>query len=283
MTETLKTSLEQLMSLKPGPEPMSFEGEAIAYGPIGLYGGHFLGQALGAGFQTVDEPKLASSFHAYFLKPGDPSLPLSYHVSVLRNGKRTDMRSITARQNGVDVFHMIASFKLTEEGDVHQKPMPEVSSAEELRKLRELEGEAQSPLPILEGGRLDIEMVSEGFREFDPEREGGLQVWLRKTGNALASRRDQQIVLAFLSDSTLMFNSVLPHGVPFQTHILTSLDHSVWYHNTQDPTDWVFFDQRSIAAADGRGLNEGEIYTSDGLLIMSCAQESMLRRMPSKS
>lgn len=139
------------------------------------------------------------------------------------------------------------------------------------------------PLPILEGGRLDIEMVSEGFREFNPEREGGLQVWMRKTGKHLASQRGQQVALAFLSDSTLMFNSILPHGAPFQTHILTSLDHSVWFHNTMDPTDWVFFDQRSIAAADGRGLNEGEIYSESGKLIMSCAQESMLRRVPAKS
>lgn len=135
MAEIIDHPLEDLMSMMPGPGKNCFEGQTIAYGPIGVYGGHFLGQALAAGFETVDEPKLASSFHAYFLKPGNPSLPLFYHVSPLRNGKRTDMRSITARQDGVDVFHMIASFKLAEEGDEHQKPMPDVPGIQDCARV----------------------------------------------------------------------------------------------------------------------------------------------------
>jgi hypothetical protein len=99
----------------------------------------------------------------------------------------------------------------------------------------------------------------------------------------LAGERMRQVVLAFLSDGTLMFNSVLPYGVPFQTHRLTSLDQSVWFHRDTNPGDWMLFDQRSTAAADGRGMNTGEIYSADGRLVMSCTQESMLRRIESQS
>ena len=93
--------------------------------------------------------------------------------------------------------------------------------------------------------------------------------------------REGQIALAYLSDATLLFNSVIPHGIPMQTHRMTSLDQSCWFHADTDPSQWLLFDQRSVAAADGRGLNEGEIYSTDGKLVMSCAQESMLRRIQS--
>jgi acyl-CoA thioesterase-2 len=87
------------------------------------------------------------------------------------------------------------------------------------------------------------------------------------------------VALAYLSDGPLLFNSVLPHGAPFQTHRVTSLDHAAWFHRDVDPTEWLLFDQRSTAAAGGRGMNHGEIFTAEGLLGVSVAQESMLRRM----
>jgi len=87
------------------------------------------------------------------------------------------------------------------------------------------------------------------------------------------------VALAYLSDGTLLFNSVLPHGAPFQTHRVTSLDHAVWFHRDIDPTQWMLFDQRSTAAAGGRGMNHGEFYTADGALGLTIAQESLLRRM----
>ena len=102
---------------------------------------------------------------------------------------------------------------------------------------------------------------------------------MRVPGAEGLTPRMQQVLLGFLSDGTLMFNAVLPYGMPFRSHRLTSLDHSGWFHRPADPSDWLLFDQRSPAAADGRGLNFGEIHTADGALVMSCAQESMLRRI----
>ena len=105
-------------------------------------------------------------------------------------------------------------------------------------------------------------------------------MWARVPGGEDMSERERQVVLAYVSDVPIVFNSVLPHGVAMETHWTTSLDHSAWFHQPSDPSQWMLFDQRSTAAVDGRGMNEGEIYGVDGSLLMTCAQESLLRPLP---
>ncbi|MFT7128366.1 MAG: acyl-CoA thioesterase-2 [Gammaproteobacteria bacterium] len=275
----ISLTLPELMTVIPTVDPMVFQGHTEAYGQLGIYGGHFLGQALAAAFETVDEPKLAHSFHAYFLKGGDPAAELHYHVTSLRDSRGGATRAIIARQHGKDVFHMTASFKLSEAGDEHQKTAPQVETAENIIAARKAKGEAIFPFPVVKGGRVEMEFASPSFRDFDPKNEPVLQTWMRVPNSEQLSKRQRQIVLAFLSDGTLMFNSVLPHGKPFETHRLTSLDQCTWFHHDANPESWMLFDQRSTAAADGRGMNEGEIYAADGQIIMTCAQESMLRRI----
>ena len=273
--------LPRLMTVQPGDKPDTFIGVPESYGRLGIYGGHFLGQALSAGFGTVDAPKLAQSLHAYFLNPGDPATPIEYQVVRLKEGRGIDMRGITAYQNGRAVFYMMASYKLPETGDEHQKQMPEVISPEALA-----EKFAQSPArfqpPMMAKDRATLLLISESFvpAEFDAGREPVLQNWMKSNHTNEIDDRAGQCALAFLSDGTLMFNSVIPYGVPFQTHRLTSIDHSAWFHRTCDVGDWMLYDQRSTAAADGRGMNEGEVFDRSGRLIMTTAQDSMLRRMP---
>ncbi|MGH1488794.1 MAG: acyl-CoA thioesterase [Acidimicrobiales bacterium] len=276
-------SLIDVMTPSPTEDHMVFVGLANPYGAMGIYGGHFLGQALAAGLATVDEPKMAHSFHAYFLRKGDPEVPIEYRVTSLRNGRGSDARTISGWQNGAETFHMIASFKLPEEGHEHQPTAPVVTPGQELFDARIARGEERFPFPMQQNGWADMEWATPSFREFDPDREAILRVWMRIPGGEELQPRQQQIVLAFLSDGPLMFNSVVPYGLAMETHWATSLDQSVWFHRTVDPSQWMLFDQRSTAATDGRGMNEGEIYTADGTLIMTCAQESMLRRIPETS
>jgi len=121
--------------------------------------------------------------------------------------------------------------------------------------------------------------VGPSFIEFTKGREPTMQFWVKSNDAGELSVRDRQIAIAYLSDGPLLFNSVLPYGAPFQTHRVTSLDHAVWFHHDVDPTAWMLFDQRSTAAAGGRGMNHGEMFSADGRLAASVAQESMLRRM----
>lgn len=272
--------LISVMTPSPTEDPLRFVGLANPYGAIGIYGGHFLGQALAAGLATVAEPKLAHSFHSYFLKRGNPDVPIEYEVGVLRNGRGSDVRSIAAVQDGAEVFHMIASFKAPEDGPKHQKPMPEVVSADELIEAREARGDDPFPFPPTQNGWSQMEWATPTFRDYEPDRDPELRVWMRVPADRSLTPRERQVVLAFLCDGPIVFNSVLPYGVPMDTHWTTSLDHSAWFHDPADPSDWLLFDQRSTAAADGRGMNEGEIYGADGALVMTCAQESLFRLLP---
>lgn len=274
-------TLIDVLTPEPTGDPTVFVGDANPYGVIGIYGGHFLAQALAAGLATVDEPKVAHSLHAYFLRKGDPDEPIEYSVSVLRDGRGSSARSITGSQHGKAAFHAIASFKLAETGDEHQVAMPHASSADELISAREARGEAAFPFPPTQNGWTQFEWITPSFRERIPERDPQLRVWARVPGGDLLSERERQVALAYVSDVPIVFNSVLPHGLPFETHLVTSLDHAIWFHRPTDPSQWMLYDQASTAATDGRGLNEGRLFDTEGRLIMTCAQESMLRRMSS--
>ncbi len=272
-------SLATLMQVQSTGVEDQFEGAVVSYGRLGIYGGHFLGQALSAGLATVDETKLAHSFHAYFIKAGDPASPLYYNVSRLKQGRNSELREIVAVQADTVVFKMIAAFKLPEVGAEHQKIAPQVVAADEIIAKREARGVDAFPFPVTQGGRVEMEFASESFfpAKFVNGREPVLRTWMRVPGCEQLDARSRQPVMAYLSDGTLMFNSVVPHGTPFQTHRLTSLDQSVWFHRDTDPGEWMLYDQRSTAAVDGRGLNEGEVYDKHGVLVLSAAQESMLR------
>ncbi len=272
-------SLSRLLSVHADGSDTTFLGTPETYGALGIYGGHFLGQGLAAGFATVDEPLIAHSFHAYFLRTGDPVEPIRYDVTPLRDTRSGATRSIVARQHGREVFQMTASFKLAEDGDEHQPTAPTITPAAELIVERESEGTEPPSYPFVVAARAAVESASPSFIEFTEGRAPQMQMWVKTNDPGELSIRDRQVALAYLSDGALLFNSVLPYGAPFQTHRVTSLDHSVWFHRDVDPAQWLLFDQRSTAAAGGRGMNHGELYTADGALAASVAQESMLRRM----
>ena len=270
----------EVLTLAPGDQADHFIGSAEAYGVVGIYGGHFLGQALAAALATIEPNKLAHSLHAYFLRPGIPAEPIIYQVQRLRDGRGFATRTITAYQQAQPVFQMSASFKVAEPGDEPQKTMPEVPSAASLMERRQAAGIEPFRFPMTADGRVDMEWASESFlpAQFVTGRAPCLQTWMRANVPKDIDTRLSQCVLAFLSDGTLMFNAVLPYGIPFRSHRLTSLDQAVWFHRPCNVADWMLFDQRSTAAADSRGMNEGEVYGSDGQLVLTVAQESMLRR-----
>ncbi len=276
----MEKNLAELMSVAQTAEADVFVGEPESYGRLGIYGGHFVGQALAAVLETVEEPKIAQSFHGYFLNPGDPNAEITYRVTRLKEGRGADMRAVSAEQNGRAAFYMIASCKLPEEGDHHQPDMPTVPSPEAIQKVLAQAGPQFSP-PMMTKDRATLMLISESFvpNEFKPGRDPRLQLWMKSNHGTELSQRQQQCVLAFLSDGTLMFNSVLPYGIPFASHRLTSLDHSVWFHAPCDTREWLLYDQESTAAADGRGMNEGRVFDQSGRLLMTAAQDSMLRRM----
>lgn len=261
-----------------GPIPDTYVGAGYDYGHLGIYGGHLLGQGLAAAFATVAQPRLAHSLHAHFLKSGQPDTAIAYSVERLRDGRNYTTRLVRAAQRDSTLMLLAASFKLEEPGDHHQPAMPEVPGAATLKRRHRAAG--QSPLTLPFSGVCGIELVPvERWHPLAPPAERpAIALWMRADISPDADARARQCALAYLSDGTLMFNALRPHGNAFRSHRATSLDHALWFHGAADPSAWLLFDQSGPVAADSRGLNHGAIYDDQGLLVASTTQEAMMRR-----
>jgi acyl-CoA thioesterase II len=255
-----------------------FVGAGRDYGPLRIYGGHLLGQALAAAFATIPEPKLAHSLHAYFTTTGTPATPIHYRVARLRDGRGYATRSVMAAQNDRTLMVMTASFKLEEPGDEHQPPMPSVNSAEACARERLLAGRPPLELPFSAGFGVELEPVDDWTPRAAPGGAPAIAMWMRAPVSPEADARGRQCALAYLSDGSLMFNALRPHGNASASHRATTLDHSLWFHHDADPGGWLLYDQEGPVAADSRGLNHGRIFRPDGRLAASAAQEGMMRR-----
>lgn len=273
------TALDVLLAVDPDPTaPDHFIGAARDYGPLRVYGGHFLGQALAAAFRTVPEPRLAHSLHAYFLRTGNPAVPIRYAVERLRDGGSYVTRNVRAIQQDQTVFQLTASFKDPEAGDTHQPDAPDAPPAETLAARRRRAGHERPALPFTLGTGLEVE-ITDDWAPWTPRRDtAGIRLWMRMQLEATHDPRLQQCALAFASDSTLLFNALRRHGQTLVTHRTTSLDHAMWFYGLPACQDWLLYDQSGPAAADGRGFNQGFIYATDGRLCAAVAQEGMMRR-----
>ena len=254
-----------------------------------VYGGQVLGQALVAASRTVEDPdRHAHSLHAYFLRPGDPSVPLLYVVDRIRDGRSFTTRRVIAIQHGRPIFNMSISFQVREEGLSHQFDMPEAPDPETLEPetvIRRRDAEAAGVSPeVIERFARDrpIEMRPiDPQNEFAPEKRPPRQMsWMRAAGGRLPDdERLHQCALAYLSDWSLLDTCTWPHGVSFmQENFQTaSLDHSMWFHRPFRADEWMLYVQDSPAAGGARGFNRGLIYARDGSLVASVAQEGLIR------
>lgn len=261
-----KLSLERLeVNLFRGTTP---DGE----GRQRIYGGQVIAQSLLAAYETVED-RLCHSLHCYFIRPGDPKIPIVFEVDRSRDGGSFTTRRVIAVQHGRQIFNLAASFQAPEEGFEHQRPMPAARSWEGAP----LDSDADDP---------DAEPLE--IRRLDGPNDQGVseprqQVWMRARDPLPADQRLQQVVLAYASDMTLLGTSLRPHGVHWSQLQSASLDHAMWFHRPIDANAWHLFDQESPSASGGRGMNFGYLYDPEGRLVATCAQEGLMRRLKPKA
>jgi acyl-CoA thioesterase-2 len=252
-----------------------------------VFGGQVLAQALVAAMRTVEQARPCHSFHAYFLRPGDPRIPIQYQVDRSRDGGSFTARRVVALQRGAQIFILAASFQKVETGFDHQSSMPVVPDPESL------EDDQQVMLrdPEL---RPDIRKWLARDRPFEsrsvlgrgpfgpsgdrPARPPVDHTWL-KTRGALPDGGDiHRALLAYVSDMSLLDTSLLPHGKSIFSNLqVASLDHAMWFHRPFRADDWLLYAQDSPSAFGARGFNRGAIYRRDGTLVASVAQEGLIR------
>ncbi len=272
-----------LLDLEP-IEKNIFRGQSRDIGTPQVFGGQVLGQALAAASRTVDE-RSVHSLHAYFLKRGDVQAPIIYEVDRARDGGSFSNRRVVAIQHGEQIFNMTASFQAAETGLEHQVAMPQVPKPDSLKSMETLAREYSGELParlqrFLRWERpIDVRPVDPGQFLAPGNRVPVKQLWM-KTAEALpADPLLHQALLAYISDYELIGTVTLPHGLHATRDGLqvASLDHAMWYHRPVRVDEWLLFALDSPAAAGGRGLARGYVFSEDGKLVATLAQEGLIR------
>ncbi|EUC00121.1 acyl-CoA thioesterase II [Rhizobium sp. CF080] len=251
-----------------------------------VFGGQVIAQALMAAQRTVDADRFVHSLHAYFMRPGDPSVPILYQVERIRDGSSFTTRRLTAVQHGKAIFAMSASFQVEEGGYEHQIDMPSVTQPEDLMGEKEFKElflkNAPANVRHYWSRERPIEVRPTSLVHYltkdklDPRQD----IWVRTVGEVPSDRHYQAAVLAYLSDMTLLDTSLYPHGTSIFAPALqaASLDHAMWFHRPVTYDDWLLYTQDSPSASGARGMTRGSIYTRSGTLIASVAQEGLIRK-----
>jgi acyl-CoA thioesterase-2 len=262
-----------------------FRGRSPQVGWQRVFGGQVIGQALVAACRTVEAPRPAHSLHAYFLLAGDPKVPIIYNVDRIRDGKSFTTRRVVAIQHGHAIFTMQVSFHADEPGLVHQMPMPDVPDPEHLPGEAEIRERIMAMMPdpvraYYEGERA-IEMRPVEYERYLGRKydDAKFHVWIRVTGKLPDDPQIHQCVLAYASDLTLLDAALIPHGrTLFERDFLpASLDHAMWFHRPFRADEWLLYAQDSPNLNGARGFSRGLIFTRDGTLAASVAQEGLVR------
>lgn len=280
----LLDNLVSLLALEKIEENL-FRGRSEDLGFRQLFGGQVLGQALSAASQTVDPARNVHSVHGYFLRPGDASLPIVYHVEAPRDGGSFTTRTVSAIQKGRSIFTLMASFHGDEPGVSHQTPMPEVPGPEGIKSELQIAQENQHLLPeavrdsVLCPKPIEIRRVGH-YNPFNPKvSEPRQYIWFRADGQLPHDDHLHRYLFAYASDFNLLSTAALPHGIStWLPHMqVASLDHAVWFHRPLRMDDWLLYAMDSPSADGARGFSRGLVYNRAGELVASVAQESLMR------
>lgn len=263
-----------------------FRGLSPHDGRPRIFGGLVAAQSLIAACRTV-EGRVAHSLHGYFLRPGNPEVPILYQVDRIRDGRSFTTRRVVAIQQGRAIFNMSVSFHEAEEGFEHQLPRPGLAAPAGELYEDVIKAEVDRHVAVDYDDRrygLPIEVrTEEGLYLFDDsERSPNIRCWMRSRGPLPDDPGIHQCVLAYASDLTVMVSAVRPHPVGMRSRGFrtASLDHAMWFHRPFRADQWLSFVQESPVSAGGRGFSRGEFFTEAGELVASAAQEGLMRLDP---
>jgi acyl-CoA thioesterase II len=260
-----------------------FRGESRDIGSPQVFGGQVLGQALTAASATVEE-RVVHSLHAYFLRRGDFNAPIVYQVDRSLDGHSFSNRRVVAIQHGEQIFNMAASFQVLEEGFEHQVAMPQVAPPESLPDTSRPAPELLERMPPRLRRMFELPRPFE-FRlapllDASPPNGPRRAVWFRAVDRLPAGERLHRCLLAYVSDYFLLETATLPHGISVMSIsavMMASLDHAMWFHRPLRVDDWLLYHIDSPSASGARGFARAGVFSRDGRLVASTAQEGLVR------
>lgn len=263
-----------------------YRGANSDAGWMRVYGGQVVAQALAAAQRTVADDRPVHSLHSYFIRPGEPKIPILYKVDRERDGASFTTRRVTAIQHGRTIFSLAASFQVREQGFSHQDKRPDVPGPDDLMNEAQLHARAGDRVPEPFRSMWSTRDRPFEFRPVQPTNPFKPKAlppiarnWFRADGAVPDGHAVRAALFAYATDMTLLDTCLLPHAVAWTDSKLqaASLDHAIWFHREPDPGQWMLFDQESPAASGARGLNIGKIFAQDGMLVATVVQEGLIR------
>lgn len=266
---------------------LTYSGVSKTIGSPNVFGGQVLAQALNAAYRTVSKERIVHSLHSYFLLPGNLEVPITYKVHEMRNGGSFSTRRVTAIQNDQTIFIMAASFHKSEDGHEHQLPIKKnLKQPEELLSWSDMLKQYGNFLPNALKSFLEIERPID-FKPVEilnpmdkKDLPASEDVWFKLKGEALdLSLPIKQQILTYISDYNILNAALKPNAskANFGNTQMASLDHSMWFSRDFDFSDWMLYSAVSPSTYGARGLATGNIFTRDGKLVASVAQEGLMR------
>jgi len=284
--EQLVAELVLLLDIEPRGGDR-FVGRKLKDGSGRVFGGQAIAQALAAARRTVPDDRPVHSLHAYFLRGGSDALDIDLRVKRDLDGRSFSNRRVVASQDGEPILNLTASFQKRQEGPHHQYPqMPQVPPPEDLESDAVLRARIAEDLPEGPLRRFFLRPRPIDFRSVEPrdwldpaKREPCAHCWFRTVAPLPDAPRVHGAVLAYASDFQLLATALQPHGLSYPRGDVkgASLDHAIWFHGDFRADDWLLYATDSPWSGRARGFGRGQIFTRDGRLVASTAQEGMLR------
>jgi acyl-CoA thioesterase-2 len=277
--------LLELLDLKQ-VDAATFRGESPQTGAQRVFGGQVAGQALVAAGRTVDPDRHVHSLHGYFVRPGDPTVPITFHVEEIRDGRSFSVRRSTAKQHGKTIFFMSASFQVPEEGLDHHTPAPvDVPAPEDVPTFLDWADKYPERMAMFKASPRSVDVRYVGVPGWVPPGDRNAEplqrVWMRLDGRLPDDPLIHACALTYASDMSLLDSVLSTHGEVWGPGgvIGASLDHALWFHRPFRADEWFLYDSASPSASGARGLANGRMFTRDGRHIASAVQEGLLRRV----
>lgn len=246
-----------------------------------VYGGQVAAQSLIAGTRTVCPEFHVHSLHSHFLLPGDYNVPIIYDVERIRDGRSFATRRVLARQHGRPIYYQSLNFQVREEGFEHQESMPDVKGPDEGRDLVDVMQEQGFEDGIgKELAALDMRWLGNSRYGLNPDplHPSKAQLWMRIDGRLSDDPVEHLAVFTYASDVMLLGAALAAHDVEPAAVQMATLDHTIWFHRPVRADEWWLYDQWSPSAGGARGLSLGRVFTQDGTLVATTAQEGLIRR-----
>ena len=250
-----------------------------------VFGGQVAAQSLVAGARTVEPPLSVHSLHSYFLRPGDTTVPIVYDVERMRDGRSFSTRRVVARQHGRSIYFMTISFQRPEDGFDHQDRMPTVPPPEDSLSVGEVvrrRSPERAEQWLTEWAALELRAIGDsrpGGELSSEDRPAQSRLWIKVGGRLDDVELTHKAAFTYASDLTLLGSALVPHDLLVTSPEVqsASLDHTIWFHRPFRADEWLLYDQTSPSASGARGLALGRVFTQDGRLVATVAQEGLIR------